>query len=606
MLLVLTACSDYELNKPQEHDGTTLVACADAPPPAYTVPIDATCSFAPPPGSFTPVVEWQWASSTGAPGYDDVMMTPVVGDLDGDAIPEIVLTAYANNQYGSAGALVVLGGDGTGEKAAWTDFGGYLPAASSGVALGDLEGDGTAEIVFLTVDNRVMAIHLDGSVVFVTEPRGDLFGIYSYPALADMDGNGTVEIIVGRSIWRSDGVLQGAGAYGWGGDYAISAVLDLDLDGIQEVIVGNAAYAPDGAAKWYNPAVPDGWTAVGDFDGDGLGEVASVGGGGLYLLDTDGTLLWGPMPIPGGGGGPPTVADFDGDGAPEVGVAGYSGYVVYDTDGTQLWMAVTQDQSSARTGSSVFDFEGDGQWEVVYADELVLWVYDGATGAPVLAESGHSSWTLFEYPLVVDVDGDGEAEIVLPSNDSINAGWQGITVIGDASGTWAPTSPVWNQHAWYITNAEDDLSIPRSPAPNWTLGHNSFRAGGRREGPGNPAPNLRGTITDLCWLCGLDTAEIAVQVENAGTADVVGDIEVAVGLAHADGTVTAVGVQTLTGGVRAGAGSEPLLFELEGARLERATSIEVRVDDDGAGIGVVTECDESDNRRNVLPGECEP
>ena len=119
----------------------------------------------------------------------------------------------------------------------------------------------------------------------------------------------------------------------------------------------------------------------------------------------------------------------------------------------------TQDGSSQRTGSSVFDFEGDGKSEVVYADELTLWVFDGATGEVRMAWEEHASWTLFEYPVIVDVDADGASEIVLMSNDGQTAGWQGITVIGDLTGSWAPTTPTWNQHGYHITNVEDDLSI---------------------------------------------------------------------------------------------------------------------------------------------------
>src|SRR5205085_11574491 len=104
-----------------------------------------------------------------------------------------------------------------------------------------------------------------------------------------------------------------------------------------------------------------------------------------------------------------------------------------------------QDYSSAVTGSSVFDFEGDGAAEVVYADEQTLWVYDGGSGAVELALDSHSSGTLMEYPLIVDVDHDGAAEIVVASNDYAFAGSHGITAIGDARGTWAPGRPIWNQ-----------------------------------------------------------------------------------------------------------------------------------------------------------------
>jgi len=46
-------------------------------------------------------------------------------------------------------------------------------------------------------------------------------------------------------------------------------------------------------------------------------------------------------------------------GRPEIGVAGATRYTVFEADGSIKWSRVTEDGSSAATGSSVFDFEGD-------------------------------------------------------------------------------------------------------------------------------------------------------------------------------------------------------------------------------------------------------
>jgi hypothetical protein len=592
--LLALGCSDYNVAMSKEHAGDT--ACADGSlPDAYEVEIDASCMFEPDPGSFEPTVEWQWAASTGAPGYDDVMMTPVVGDVDGDGMPEVVLTSYAGNNYSTTGALVILSGDGSGEEGVYTSIGGYSPNSSAGVALGDLDGDRTVEIVTITTDYRVLAAHADGSLAWVSESYPSDLSIYGYPAIADMDGDGRAEVVAGRVILNALGVMLGKGGYGMGGGYSIPVIADLDADGVQEVVVGNAAYMKDGTTKWSN-SNPDTWPAVADFDGDGQGEVATVYAGSVYLADTDGSAIWGPATLPGGGGGPPTIADFDGDGAPEIGVAGASYYAVFDTDGSLLWSMPTTDASSSQTGSSVFDFEGDGAAEVVYADELTLWVYDGATGLVELQDDGHSSWTLFEYPVIADVDADGEAEIILASNDSINAGWQGITVIGDATNSWAPTAPVWNQHAYSITNVEDDLSIPTAPTMNWLTGHNSFRAGGKEDVLGNPGPDLVPVVNRIC-ACDGAAAQVVVQVENRGGSDVTEDFQVAV---YSGGALIEVG--ELPGGVAAGTASEG--FELTIPAEKIGKQLQVVADDDGTGAGVVTECDE-DNGTEAAAPECD-
>jgi hypothetical protein len=100
------------------------------------------------------------------------------------------------------------------------------------------------------------------------------------------------------------------------------------------------------------------------------------GQNGAVLVGPAGTMRDGVVPIPGAGfGGAPTVADFDGDGWPEVSTAGSAAYVVYDPDCSDspllaraggacasgrtdliLWSTRTQDLSSSRTGSSVFEF----------------------------------------------------------------------------------------------------------------------------------------------------------------------------------------------------------------------------------------------------------
>ena len=58
---------------------------------------------------------------------------------------------------------------------------------------------------------------------------------------------------------------------------------------------------------------------------------------------------------------------------------------------------------------------------MVYADEQTLWIYQGSTGRIRLAETTHQSGTVNEYPVVVDVDGDGE----------FRAGRDGVDFDGD-------------------------------------------------------------------------------------------------------------------------------------------------------------------------------
>lgn len=77
----------------------------------------------------------------------------------------------------------------------------------------------------------------------------------------------------------------------------------------------------------------------------------------------------------------------------------------------------TLDISSSQTGSSVFDFEGDGSSEVLYDDEY-LRVYGGKDGE-VLFETASSSGTASLYPVAVDVDGDNNSDNSRLGNERI-------------------------------------------------------------------------------------------------------------------------------------------------------------------------------------------
>lgn len=235
-----------------------------------------------------------------------------------------------------------------------------------------------------------------------------------------------------------------------------------------------------------------------------------------------------PAPHPnghGGIGGPPTIADFDGDGYAEFAAAAGQFYAVYDPDCEAdaealsarpagecirsermlnwplnaderegvLWAQLSQDVSSNATGSSVFDFNGDGQAEVVYRDECYVRVYDGGSGE-VLFSAPASNGTGFEYPVIADVDGDFATEIIVPrstfqsgdacpAQDPLFEGSSyehrgGFIVYRDPEDRWANSRPIWNQHAYSVTHVDESGAVVRTRdwVQNWRAeGLNHFR-----------------------------------------------------------------------------------------------------------------------------------
>ena len=550
--------------------------------------INVDCEFRPPIGVFTPSPESQFGGvDIGGVLYDHSMASPIVVDIDVDGVPEVVAQMYRDSL--AEAVLVVLDGRDLSLRA-WGALGELQPNAA-GIAAANLDPTTPElEVVGQAAGGGLVAYRIDMAAGTITQMwlnnSGNLAGISneSAPSIADLDADGSPEIILGFSVLDAAGNLwnglDGGPAGGQAANSAITTAVDLDQDGMLDVVAGNRVMRTDGSMLWDRSVeYSDGFPAVADLDGDGSAEVVSVSAGQVIVFSTDGqTVVFGPVALPGGGqGGPPTIADFDGDGRREIAAAGQGRYTVFDPDCTGaapdpttcptggdgdgiLWSVDVQDLSSSRTGSSVFDFEGDGKAEVVYNDECFLRVFDGTNGT-VLFETANTTRTGSEAPIVADVDGDFNAEIVVVSNNDQIArdmcetnypnypagGTTGVFVYGDANDNWVTTRPVWNQHAYHITHILEDGTVT-SPEPVHYQREvtNSFRLNVQPDGLFNAPDLVVESVEIRNPSCGEDvTVEIAVTVTNEGSLGVGAGTEVEV--TATDGNTTQnVGVVTTT------------------------------------------------------------
>ena len=461
-------------------------------------------------------VERAWTGSASVPNSNQVMMSPMVADLDGDATPEIAFISFtdlADISSAEDGVLrVIHGGDAT-EVLSVADPGcqvcsgdttctqlnskggeGFL-SPTAGLVIGDLDGDGSLEIVgiaegvFEEKTIRLVALGEGGSFRWCSQKALAPLDPYSQVSIADIDADGQAELVAGSAVFTATGALLWDGA---DRDDLVSTMADLDGDGTPEVVAGNRAYASDGSVLWERNDLGAGpyFPAVADFDLDGIPEVVTVAHGGskLFLLDgQSGQTRCVAEFVSSGGqgqlGGPPALGDVDGDCIPEIGVAGLNEYTLFRL-GTEIqgqtdclesvWSQAVQDGTSAETTSTFFDLDGDGGVEVIYADETTLRVFSGADGA-LLSELANPSATGLESPVIADVDGDGQAEIVVSANDYLRSGGHGVRVIHDPGAVWAGARGIWNQHAYHRTNVEDDGSIPVVEENSWER-YNHFRS----------------------------------------------------------------------------------------------------------------------------------
>lgn len=418
-------------------------------------------------GKLDPVIKWHWDSSPNYISHVQVMSTPTIGQINDDNgdgkidkydIPDVIFVSFSGGNYHNDGVLRVISGkDG---KEIWSYNHGF---PYHGTAIGDIDHDGKIEIVVASRDsNGLVAFENNGSIKWETETSGR-----SEPVIADLDADGSAEIIYGSGVFDANGTLL----------FNISIerlpiVVDLDMDGKLEIVSNGYAYRHDGSSYWQGRKGGE-YSAVGNFDDDEFPEIVMKNGSFISLYEHTGERIWGPSYVVGGGGGGITISDVDGDNEPEISIAGANYYIVYETDGSLKWKSKTQDYSSSITGSTVFDFEGDGKAEILYNDEMYFRIYNGENGE-ILFQMPNTSGTLWEEPVVADIDNDGHAEIVLASNNYAFGGKTGIITLESNSSSWMPTRSIWNQHSYHITNVNDDGSIPQHEKPSW-LTHNTYR-----------------------------------------------------------------------------------------------------------------------------------
>jgi hypothetical protein len=499
-------------------------ACVPWGSPPRLQPNDPSCAGAvfQPEDFKNPILKCSWPPAGTPPAYKDSLSSPVVIDLDGDGAPEIVFAAG----YTSPGHLIALSGKDCSVK--WD-----RAANVSGcmhIAAADLDGDGKIEIV--AHSNGLAIFDYQGNLLAQNSEPGGALCVRDYPpAIANLDGVGSPEIVAGAAVfrfvrsptpqlvrlWNKNLLEEGSWA-------TIAIAQDLDGDGKMEVVSGHNVFdGISGADK--TPSVMKslggGYPAIADFNRDGLPDIVLVssrmGDQQVSVIDyAHNRLLMPPTAAKDGWGGPPTVADFDGDGQPEFATASSNFYYVYSPDcltsplpakcvGSEdgvLWQSATQDDSSGSTGSSVFDFNGDGIAEVVYRDECWLRVYSGVDGRKLFV-APVTSGTIVELPIIADTDGDGHSEIVVTAdsaqNDKCRSGRfprelgidhpgisYGLRVYVDPQNRWMPSRPLWNQHSYHITNINDDGTIPASEAPNWKS-YNSYRQNVQGMGSSKPA-----------------------------------------------------------------------------------------------------------------------
>jgi hypothetical protein len=460
------------------------------------------CLMEPPSETIAPAIAWTW---TGPNGEDSVLTTPLVANLDDDNgdgfvdlcdTPELVVAAVdlppGKTDVWPAGHLHVIAGDGSSSFAISTPI-----DAAINPALGDLDGDGVAELVALQAaapnspyaisDRRLVAFSASGELLWTGEHWQASRGGGAL-AIADLDGDGSPELLAPEYVATADGALA------WlipdpPLANSMPVAVDLDLDGELEVLFGASAYSASGAWLFTAPAIPQnrGSVAVANFDDDPYPELYVQYEGTHGIFEHDGSFKTecptAMVDIVGVGGYPVAIHDLDGDGHAELVFGLQDSFHVLSVanDLCELRWSKKVDTNVGSSSGTVFDLLGDGGAEAIYADRSRVQLF--SSEGELLFMTSRSARESITNPIVADIDGDGAAEIVIASSEPVLDDVDAVPptptllVLANADDRFAPARRVWNQHTYHHSNVREDGRVPQE-APHW-WSENSFRANSR-------------------------------------------------------------------------------------------------------------------------------
>lgn len=459
-----------------------------------------------------------------------------VGDVDRDGIPEMVTT----NQW--AKKIYILNGENvdgvnTIQKQLSVD---YNPSYTD-VLIGNIDNDNCAEIYVVSTKWKLYGYDcnlnlLPGFPVQMPDDPGMM-------GLADFNGDGKVELYARNAIYNAhNGDVIVAPGTGWdkvnGGPVAVDILSDatknvhLPTDAIKddnlELVCGGVIYSVNIAAGTikeekkipnYGRKADSDATSIADYNLDGsldviaTGKNTSSGNTTVFFWDVKNNVVKTYADPKDGfftvqncndnntgefykngwhkGMGRVNIADLDGDG--NLNMSFVSGKFLYALDENLQPLSwspkVVNEETSGNTGCTLFDFNGDGQSEIVYRDERFIYIINGTTGETYASSVKTCvSRTNREYPIVADVDGDGSTELCVTcrtddfiQNGSITdptdpaykdadeknfcdlgkARYSQVRVFRSGAEPWVPARRVWNQHGYFNVNVNDNLSIPK-------------------------------------------------------------------------------------------------------------------------------------------------
>ncbi len=359
-----------------------------------------------------------------------------IGDLDGDGRADLAVT---NQSSHTVSVFRNTSTPGDISYAARKNFDAESESLPTSVAIGDLDGDGRADLAVVNLLGHTVSVFRNtstGAGVIRYAARAD-FATGSGStrpasvAIGDLDGDGRADLVVANenshtvSVFRNTSTV-GAISYAPKADFSTGsrpisvAIGDLDGDGQADLAVANSSVANSSTdftvSVFRNTSTGAGVisyatradfatgispisVAIGDLDGDGRADLAVANETSHTVsvfrnISTPGAISYAPKADFSTGSGPVSVAigDLDGDGQADLAVANLSSNSVSVFRNTRSETAMTTFALAEQRSSATIDPASQTvDIEVVYGTDVSALVAEFTLSAGATATIGAAS-----------------------------------------------------------------------------------------------------------------------------------------------------------------------------------------------------------------------
>lgn len=415
----------------------------------------------------------------------------LLADMDGDGHPDLVCV-----QYGQ-GVMVAKGNsDGTfGAPSVIAN----LPPNSSLATVGDYNGDGIPDFVFLTpvgvaVEASQGTLSYGAPVPSVAGPLSTPFLVLAELAPGDLNNDGHNDLVMGVDggvlilLGNGNGSFASADSYDVGQTVGAATVADVNGDKVPDIAVtvaatyprlllgsgsGTFSLAPD-QNQSYTSQTPTSSVFSADFNGDGKPDLLETSSSGPYgqssvLFNVGNDTFSSPFGINAAGA---LTADLNGDGRGDVVyISGQTITAMLGQTNSTFATVTTPLRYAAYGIAAVGDLNKDGKPDLLTfeSSSLRVWLGNGDgsfTPSGLLNLDGQQAISPAAV-VIKDLDGDGNADVVITPAPNPAAPLGPLLILyGNGDGTFQLPYKIPVSHRYGLAAAAD---VNRDNKPDLVL-----------------------------------------------------------------------------------------------------------------------------------------